>query len=213
MKTDDLIDSLTADLPATPVPTVEARALRWLALGAVATALIFALFLGFRPALPDALSHPVTAAKTLLPLALAIPALICCLRQAHPGAAPSRARYALWLPPALAAALAVGAYIVTRPGLRFDLFIGSSIDICGRAIVALSVPMLAGLLIALRRGGPVHPTRCGALAGLAAGAFAATIYSLFCTEDSPLFYAVWYSLAIGAVAGLGALLGRMQLRW
>ena len=167
MKTDDLINSLTADLPATPVPTVEARALRWLALGAVATALIFALFLGFRPALPDALSHPVTAAKTLLPLALAIPALICC----------------------------------------------SSIDICGRAIVALSVPMLAGLLIALRRGAPVHPTRCGALAGLAAGAFAATIYSLFCTEDSPLFYAVWYSLAIGAVAGLGALLGRMQLRW
>ena len=36
MKTDDLINSLTADLPATPVPTVEARALRWLALGAVA---------------------------------------------------------------------------------------------------------------------------------------------------------------------------------
>lgn len=213
MKTDDLIDSLTADLPAAPPRSIEMRAVQWLTLGAGLAVLIFGLFLGFRPALAAALGDPVVAAKTVLPLALAIPALISCLRLAHPGADPSRARYAMWLPPVIAATLGIGAYLVTRPALRWDLFIGSSIDICGRAIVALALPMLVGLLIALRRGAPMHPTRCGALAGLAAGAFAAALYSLFCTEDSPMFYAVWYSLAIGSVGAIGALLGRKQLRW
>ena len=51
------------------------------------------------------------------------------------------------------------------------------------------------------------------LAGLAAGVVATAIYSLFCTEDSPLFYSLWYSLGICISIGLGALAGRRWLRW
>ena len=44
-----------------------------------------------------------------------------------------------------------------------------------------------------------RPRASGALAGLLAGAIAAAIYALHCTETSPLFYAIWYGLAILAV--------------
>ena len=48
---------------------------------------------------------------------------------------------------------------------------------------------------------------------LASGATAAAVFAIHCTEDSPLFYAVWYALAILIVTGLGAALGRRVLRW
>jgi hypothetical protein len=51
------------------------------------------------------------------------------------------------------------------------------------------------------------------VAGLIAGGLAAALYATHCTDDSPLFVATWYSIAIGAVAVLGALLGRRLLRW
>jgi hypothetical protein len=46
-----------------------------------------------------------------------------------------------------------------------------------------------------------------------AAGFATSVYSLVCTEDSPLFYVTWYGLGILLVAGLGAALGARLLRW
>jgi hypothetical protein len=65
----------------------------------------------------------------------------------------------------------------------------------------------------LRRAAPVRPGVTGALLGLAVGAGVAAGYALYCTEDSPLFFMLWYSLAIGIVAGCGAILGLRFLRW
>jgi hypothetical protein len=53
----------------------------------------------------------------------------------------------------------------------------------------------------------------GAVAGLAAGAFAATVYCLHCQEVSALFVLTWYSLGILLAASVGALLGPRLLRW
>lgn len=77
----------------------------------------------------------------------------------------------------------------------------------------LSLAPLAGLLWALRKGAPENPTRAGAAAGLAAGAIAAAVYAWHCPDDSPLFLATWYTIAIALVTGAGALLGRHLLRW
>ena len=44
------------------------------------------------------------------------------------------------------------------------------------------------------------PSLAGAVAGLAAGGVAATLYAAHCTDDSPLFVATWYTLAIAALA-------------
>ena len=39
------------------------------------------------------------------------------------------------------------------------------------------------------------------------------VFGLFCTEDSPMFIAIWYSLAAVFVGFVGAVLGRMLLMW
>jgi hypothetical protein len=46
-----------------------------------------------------------------------------------------------------------------------------------------------------------------------AAALAATVYAAHCTDDSPLFVATWYSLAIAFVTVVGAVIGSRVLRW
>ncbi|MGR3323187.1 MAG: NrsF family protein [Pseudooceanicola sp.] len=213
MKTDDLITMLAQDAAPPPAASIERRAGLGLVLGlGVAIALFFAT-LGPRPLLAEVMRDPVILAKTLLPLALAALALPLGLRAVRPARPLGRTGRVIWAVPAVAAALFVWAYLATPPEWRMTLFIGHSIPVCLPAITILSLPILAGLLAGLRRGAPLSPGRAGALAGLAAAGLATTVYSTFCTEDSPLFYAVWYSLAIGIATGIGALAGRRFLRW
>jgi hypothetical protein len=53
----------------------------------------------------------------------------------------------------------------------------------------------------------------GAVGGLLAGGLGAMLYASHCTDDSPLFVALWYVVAIALVAVVGALAGRLVLRW
>jgi hypothetical protein len=72
---------------------------------------------------------------------------------------------------------------------------------------------LAVFLAALRHGAPTRPRLAGAVAGLLAGGIAATFYAAHCTDDSPLFVATWYSIAIAGLVALGAICGRRVARW
>jgi hypothetical protein len=94
-----------------------------------------------------------------------------------------------------------------------DALMGSSWQQCPWRVVALSIPVFAGLCIAFRRQAPTDLTAAGAAAGLLAGGVAATFYALACTESSAAFVLVWYSAGIGISTGLGALLGPKLLRW
>ncbi|MGI3163325.1 NrsF family protein [Pseudooceanicola sp. 200-1SW] len=213
MNTDDLIANLVQDPAPAPSARVEARLLPYLGAGLIVTALGFALALGPRPDLAAALAQPMVAAKTVLPLLLAALTLPLALRAARPGAAPGWPARALWALPLAVLALLVLALATTAPGDWLRLFIGHSIPVCLPAITLLSLPPLAGLIAALKRGAPVRPGLAGALAGLAAAGLATALYSTFCIEDSPLFYGIWYSAGIGIATGLGALAGRRWLRW
>ncbi|MBY5972785.1 DUF1109 domain-containing protein [Ferrimonas balearica] len=213
MNTDDLIAQLAQDPAPAPSARVEARLWPWLAGGLALTAAAFALLLGPRPDLAAALAQPVVAAKTLLPLLLGALALPLALRAVRPGARPGWPARALWALPLAVVALIALAWLGTPASERMRLFIGHSIHVCLPAITLLSLPPLVGLIAALKRGAPVHPTGAGALAGLAAAGLATALYSTFCIEDSPLFYGVWYSLGIGIATGIGALAGRRWLRW
>ena len=84
--------------------------------------------------------------------------------------------------------------------------------ICRSRISRISCPKTLRLG-RLRRGAPARPALTGALLGLASAGGIAAGYALHCTEDSPLFFVSWYSLAILLVAGLGALAGRRVLHW
>jgi hypothetical protein len=77
----------------------------------------------------------------------------------------------------------------------------------------LSAPILLAALIALRHGASTRPAFTGAVAGLLAGGLGAAVYASYCPEDSALFLATWYSLAIAIVAIAGAAIGSRALRW
>jgi hypothetical protein len=69
------------------------------------------------------------------------------------------------------------------------------------------------ILWTLRRGATTAPRLAGALAGLAGSGLAAAIYTLHCTENSPLFYVTWYGLGIVVVTLVSAAIGKRYLRW
>jgi hypothetical protein len=73
-------------------------------------------------------------------------------------------------------------------------------------------PLLC-FFVALRAGAPRAPGFAGAIAGVAASGIGATFYAANCTDDSPLFVATWYPLAIFLVSATGCLGGRLLLRW
>jgi hypothetical protein len=116
------------------------------------------------------------------------------------------------------------APILLVAGVIFELFtvpaddwgvrlIGHNAKHCLSLIPLLSLAPAACLLFALRRGAPARPGFAGAIAGLVAGAFGASLYALTCPDDSALFVATWYTIAIAVVTAVSALVGRRMLRW
>jgi hypothetical protein len=211
MRTEQLIRAMSADSVRTP--PVAGLLVAALALAMLAAGACFAMFLGVRPDLAAALMQARVLVKQGFPLLLAAGAFGMALRLAQPGAGAGRWPLALAAVPAVLV-LAMAAELVAMPatGWRAALM-GHSIGTCLPSITLLSLPVLAGSLWALRRGASVHPVLSGAVAGLLSGGLGAGLYAFFCIEDSPLFYGVWYVLAILGIAGLGALLGARLLRW
>jgi hypothetical protein len=93
------------------------------------------------------------------------------------------------------------------------MLLGKSWIFCPWLVLLLAAPIFVGLLWSFRRLAPTRLRAAGAVAGLAAGAWAATVYCLHCPEVSALFVLTWYSLGIALAAGVGALLGPRLLRW
>ncbi len=91
--------------------------------------------------------------------------------------------------------------------------IGNNSRICLTAIPLISLPLLAASLFALRHGATSRPAALGAIAGLLSSGLAATLYASHCTDDSPLFVATWYPIAIALVTAVGALAGSKVLRF
>lgn len=211
MRTEDLIAAMTADnVRASSVGAVLMR--RFIPAVAV-VALAVLTILGPRADLAAALTTPVTAMKYLLPLALALIAGLAVLRRAQPQQRTGRLIWpivligglaTIWLSMTMAKMPAADWWPTAR---------GQTLRFCLIAIPLIALLPLAGLIAALRNGASTAPMRSGALAGLTAGAAAATIYAVHCTEDSPLFFLCWYGMGILAVTGIGALAGRHWLRW
>lgn len=209
MKTEDLLNMLTHDTLSDPgAGQVLAR---WIGPALALAVVALLATLGLRDGLLDALARPLVGLKLVLPLVLAGGALPLALEFARPGAKP-RSHW-LWIVPVVALLAAAYAWVITPEGARMMAFTGKTITACLLSIPLLALPILGALLLALRHGAVLAPIRAGAVAGLAAGGLATAVYALHCIEDSPLFYATWYSLGILIVAALGALLGSRLLRW
>ena len=85
--------------------------------------------------------------------------------------------------------------------------------ICVGGILIVSMPALGLILRALRTGAATRPGIAGALAGLLSGTLGAAAHAVGCINDGGLFVAIWYSVAILIVTGLGATIGRRVLAW
>jgi hypothetical protein len=210
MRTDDLIRALAADRTAAPQPPGRMLVLA-AAAGLALSAMAFAIWLGPRPDIAEAATHARFLFKPLLMLALAAMSGWLLLRLMRPGA-PVRLLALAAIPAVLA--VAVAAELVTLPPSRWPgALVGDNWYLCLGLIPLLSLPLAAALLFALRHGAPTRPAIAGAVAGLTASSLAAALYAVNCTDDSPLFVATWYSLAIAAVSIASALAGHRMLRW
>jgi len=211
VKTQDLIAALSTDMGA----VIDLRRSLGLALlvGGLISAALFGLTIGVRPDLSEALRTWRFDSKIVATLGALLAALAVGLPLLRPGGTPG-AR-AIWLAAPLATlAAGVGAEILAVPSDRWGArLMGVNAQHCLTLIPLLSIAPLAALLWAMRRGAPESPARAGAIAGLAAAGFAATLYATNCTDDSPLFVALWYSLATLLVVAAGALIGGRLLRW
>lgn len=207
--TEDLIRALAASAPP---PRFSAGVMAVALSGAVALAVaLFVAIIGPRPDLVAALAAPLVLAKTLLPLALAGLALWLALRSARPGA--GLVLWPLLVPVALACALFAGRLVQTPPEAVLPAMMGQTAGACLLSITGLSAPAIIAGIALFRRGAATRPALTGGLIGIAVSAGAAAGYALHCNEDSPLFFTLWYGLAIVTCAVAGAWAGRRFLRW
>lgn len=212
MRTDNLVQALVADSRARQTPLDRQFALA-IAIGFAISAGLFWVTLGPRPDIAEAATTLRFDLKIAESLLLAATAIALALRLARPGASTASQAMLMAAAPALLAIAVIAELFVVPAGQWQASLIGANSFICLTAIPLLSLPLLAALLLALRHGAPASGGAAGAVAGLAAGGFAAALYATQCVDDSPLFVATWYTIAIGAVAILGAVLGRQVLRW
>lgn len=117
------------------------------------------------------------------------------------------------LPAAVLLAAVVAELVVLPAGAWGSNLIGTNAALCLITIPILSLTPLVAIMLAMRNGAPRYPVSAGASAGRLAAAIGALLYGLHCFDDSPLFVATWYTLATIPVVVMGAMAGRLTLRW
>jgi hypothetical protein len=212
METDQLIRTLAADSAHRARPVGFVLAMGLLAAAPFSLAMFFSE-LGVRPDVMTAMQNPFFGLKFVVTLALAITAIAVSLHLSRPEMSLKGWWWLLLIPVGiLAAGLASEMMMPQRLPMMVRL-IGSNSRICLTAVPLMSLPLLAGALIGLRHGATTRPAAAGAIAGLLSAGLAATLYASHCTDDSPLFVATWYPIAIAFVAAIGALAGSKVLRF
>jgi hypothetical protein len=212
VKTENLITALVADAASIGTPIAQKVALA-MACGLALPAAMFFWQLGWRPDIGEARGTLPFLFKFVVTGALLVLAAILVARLARPDAAPGLWGWALMIAPLLLVAGSSADLIASPSNVWTTKLIGANAAACVALILLLSVAPLAALLFALSEGAPAKPRITGAVAGIAAGALAATLYAMHCTDDSPLFVATWYAIAIGIMALAGSVLGERLLRW
>jgi hypothetical protein len=211
--TDDLIARLSTDLKP-----VRRMAMARLLIGATVLSTIVAIvamnmWLGMRPDMDSAMATMNFWTKFTYTLSVALLGGVATLALARPD---GRTRWPWMVALGLLALLVIGAFnqlARAEPDDMMPLIVGGTSLICPWRIVVLGLPILLGAILALRRLAPRNPTLAGFAAGIMAGGAGAWVYSFACAETGMMFLALWYTLGILIVGVIGAVLGRLLLRW
>ncbi|MGV1956036.1 NrsF family protein [Agrobacterium sp. 22-214-1] len=212
-KTEDIIDQLAGDLKPVRAFALERR-LAFVALPALGLSLLLmVVILGLRSDMNDAMTEPGFWVKSAYNALLAVAAFFALMRLARPEG--DRGSLFAWLA-VIFVAMAVIALVqlgFAVPGTYRTLIVGSSALHCPFLIVAFALPLFIANFAVLKRSAPADPMLAGFVAGIAAGAAGAWVYSWFCTENGMAFVLIWYSLGILLTGIIGAFAGSRLLRW
>lgn len=211
MKTEDLISALAADNRAAP-SLGKSLGVALLA-GALVAGAAFFTTLGFRPDIESVVKTVRYLFKFAVTLSLAAAAIAVVWRIGRPGVPLALPAWTLAIPLVLLVGAVIIELVVMPEATWAARLVGRNWLHCLLAIPLLSIPTMAGLFYVLRESAPSSPALAGAVAGLVSAGIAATYYASNCTDDSPLFVATWYTLAVLIVAGAGAIIGSRLLRW
>jgi hypothetical protein len=210
VKTDELIILLSND--GLPRWRLWSSFVVGAAAGTSAAATLFFAEIGFRPDIAEAVHSIRFLFKFVVTISLAATAFIATLKLSRPDDDLSSSSVMLVAPILLACA--VGVELSVLPSEQWmSKLIGHNARFCLTLIPLLSIGPLVCFIAALRHGAPSNPGWAGAAAGLAAGGIGATFYAANCNDDSPLFVATWYPIAIIVVSAAGYLIGRKALKW
>ncbi len=197
MKTDDLIAALAAD-DARPPPQTRLMVYA-VAAAAMAAAAAFFVLLDPRPDFLSAFHTLRFDFKFVITFVLAAGAFVALRRAMRPEMGDKPLAAALLIAPALMLVAVILELVAVPSAQWLTRWFGHNWLYCMGVIPVLSLMPLAILLAALRTGASTAPARTGALAGLLAGGIGALFYAAHCPDDSPLFVATWYTIAIGLV--------------
>lgn len=213
MNTETLIASLSESLRPVRRGAVGIRLMAGIFVGGIVAIVILSLTLGFRPDLWLAMQGPTFWMKWGYTVSLAAAAIYVTSRLARPDPGRLRGLWLLAVPVLVLAGIGVVDLAQTPRAQWLAMWLGTTWMVCPWFVLALSAPIFVGLLWSFRQLAPTRLRAAGGAAGLAAGAFAATIYCLHCPEVSAIFVLTWYSLGILLAASIGALVGPRLLRW
>jgi hypothetical protein len=212
MDTNELIKALAAD---TRPPAASLSSVWWGAAGlaiALAAAVFFAM-LGPRPDIAAAAETPRFLFKFVVTITLAVSAFGLARALSRPDGTWREAMPYLAAAPALLAIAVIVEIFILPAGTWSSKLVGTNSIVCLTYIPLIGLGPLAIFLLALCHGAPTRPALAGAAAGLVAGGIAATFYAAQCTDDSPLFVATWYTIAIAGLALIGAATAARFAHW
>jgi len=211
MTTGQLIDLLVKDLK--PEWSFNRVVLLAMGMGMLISASAFLIGVGFHADIAEAMHSWRFLLKFVLTGTLAVSMTGMLSNLGRPNGATEGWGWGAAVAPVMLLC-AIAIELVTEPEAKWlARLVGHNSRTCLTVIPLLSVGPLLCFFVALRAGAPRAPGFAGAIAGVAASGIGATFYAANCTDDSPLFLATWYPLAVLMVSAVGCLGGRLLLRW
>ena len=211
MTTGQLIDLLIKDLK--PEWSFNRIILLAIGMGTLISASAFLVAVGFRADIAGAIHSWRFLSKFVLTGTLAVSTTGMLSNLGRPNGAPERWGWGAAVASAMLVC-AIAVELMPQPEAKWLVrLVGHNTRICLTVIPLLSVGPLLCFFAALHTGAPRAPGFAGAIAGVAASGIGATFYAANCTDDSPLFVATWYPLAILVVSTIGCFGGKLLLRW
>lgn len=212
MDTNELIKALVAN---TRQPVASLSSVWWSAVGLAIgfAAVVFFATLGLRPDIAAAAETLRFVFKFVVTITLAASAFSCARALSRPGETWRSAIPYLAVAPALLAIAVIVELVLLPTNTWSATIVGTNSMACLTYITLIGLGPLASFLMVLRHGAPSRPALAGAVAGILAGGIAATFYAAQCPDDSPLFVATWYTIAIAGLALLGAAAASRLARW